>query len=180
MLSTWRSDPDYVDAAGAPREIPRNGPSPSLEDLFTRTVVANPELEDALDRNTVIDILIASEVLDVRPEERFWPNRSWFKTNAPGAAAALTHLGFLAEFSTTVTRNTEIGGDGREHIITRVRRFPASMVSMVRAMIHDQGMAFIEMVDDFLEKERQRDLSAEHTVHIAVGLYLCTEDTKPQ
>lgn len=36
VISGWHETPEYVDAAGRPRTLPRTGPCPSLEDLFRR------------------------------------------------------------------------------------------------------------------------------------------------
>lgn len=173
MLGLWSRHPDYVDAMGKPKAIAAAGARPSLQSLYDDAIAANVQLKRPVGYDNALRLLVEHEALSDCGEDYYEPTGVGFPINKNSNAAAMARVGLLLEYAQTNLYNVDKPrGSGRFQTVAAVNGFPEELIPIVDAMLRDEGMTFIEAVDEFLVKARTEHLDSNaKTKRVGIGVY---------
>jgi hypothetical protein len=168
LLTGWHSDADYRSAEGEPLPLPVRGPAPSFEDLCRRyggTVPATALMKELRNVGAVAEtndgLLRALQ-------------RSYMPLPLDGQKTLIggTLVGDLTE--TVVHDLTAAPGTPLRYARHATNaRVHARHAEEFRQLLHREGQAFLERIDDWLtQHEIPADAPAdEHSVRLGAGIY---------
>ena len=183
VLARWVDDPQFVDAEGRPKDLPFSGEGSS----FSRLVELDLPGEDpAVGR----DLLLAAESIVKLPSGKLrWRYRDvlWRQRNTSKRSSAEMTI-FADEFLKPIRevlscsevnltqRFTKSKTGSFQRAVTGVSLHPKD-VAEFRAFLVRHGMAFLEVIDDWLTQRARmnKSVGGSNLINPYVGLFLTTE-----
>src|SRR6056297_1498302 len=174
LLHLWRSEPEFVGIDGGPAELKEKGEGKSFERLFERAIEDHGEAPKGFSGDRALKVLtesgsvsktktgIRQETIEFRP--------------TGGMGGAFLNLVTLAEFATTIARNTAADASVRASHVSRVTHFPEEEVEEMNSMVKSRGLAFLQELDEILESSKSRGEEAEGGKTVGVGFYFFDYD----
>ncbi|MFO1456960.1 MAG: DUF6502 family protein [Steroidobacteraceae bacterium] len=184
VLTGWHLEPAYVDAAGAPREIPVEGPAPSFADLCDRLagdVPASTLLKEL--RN--VDCLVAVEGGRLRALSRVYIPAKLDPQKVLRAGSVLQDIG------QTVVHDLICGPKELLRFERRAEndRIDPQHLPAFRALLEQEGQSMLERVDAWLSQHeappgalhaeatgRGRKAEPRPLLRLGVGIYHIQND----
>jgi hypothetical protein len=173
VLSGWHQDPDYVDEAGRPLEIGRNGPVPSFDDLCSRYAGDIPAT--ALLKELQSAGAVSRQGPRLRALMRHYVPVQ-FDAEKMAIGASLVHDHAATVVHDLTRRDGEPARLARRAHNAHIdpRALPAFNEFMER-----EGQAFLERVDDWLTRHEAPDDAQERAlVRIGAGVYQIQDEIK--
>lgn len=176
MISYWHSEPDYLDHLGSPLAIPKAGPSPSLEAIYQHVLKTFHHLKTKVSLDEAVHRLQRHGNV-VESDGAYSVLERHFITNMPGSGGH-SSLSYAADFLHTCAHNSLKGSKhGYFQRTSNTPRFPADKVALIDQRLRDQGMDFLEQMDNIIEREKLSDPSdTRESVRLLVGIYLAVPD----
>ncbi|MFO1426668.1 MAG: DUF6502 family protein [Steroidobacteraceae bacterium] len=175
VLAGWHQDPDYLDGQGAPREIPLDGAAPSFMDLCSRYAGDVPA-------TALLKELRAVGSVAATPGERLRAVSRVYIPLQLDPAKVLRAGSVLADLGATVVHDLTCGPDVPLRFERRAEndRIDARHLPAFRAMLEQEGQAFLERIDDWLTRHESDAETARlrPQLRLGVGLYHLQTDPK--
>ena len=174
VLSGWHQDPDYVDAAGAARDLPVAGPTPSFADLCDRYAGDMPDTALIKELRAVGNVVVQSNGW-LRAQSRVYIPHRLDSAKVLRAGSVLSDLGRTVVHDLTCEAREPLRFERRaENDRIDPKHLPA-----FRALLEREGQALLERVDDWLTRhETPIDASSpKPLLRVGVGMYHIQNDS---
>lgn len=175
LIGLWSQDGRYVDDVGKIRSIPERGPAPSLHDLYAKAVDKSLPLEDPLEFDRALKLLKMHNAIVEGGDDLWIAPSIGFRSNSDNSVAIVQQAAYLRDFAETIYFNVskrEAKTEGRFQYVTTVRGFPTEKLPMINRALRDEGLFFLENVDDLLVTERVKHLAVNaEKRRVGVGVY---------
>lgn len=174
VLSGWHQDPEFLDAAGQPLELPPSGDAPSFERLSARYGGDLPSSALLKELRAVGAIVDGHAPGHLRAAMRnYIPVQFDAEKVAIGAELIQDHA------ATVVYDLLRPAGTparlARRAFNTRIEH---RLVPRFHAFLEREGQAFLERIDDWLtQNEAPADAPARSVTRVGAGLYQIQEDS---
>jgi len=175
LLSLWALLPQYCDDEGAPLPVPVSGPTPSFEDLLTRTIEQTDEVTDELAPAAALQLLLERNAVVPDDEGRYCRALEYFPSSPQKRANPGLLLDYLDDYLHTTEHNIRHGGGtGHFQRVAQVSGFPVTQVPIINKLTNDAGMDFLRTIDAAIMSltADSPSSSEEEKTNIGVGVYL--------
>ncbi len=174
VLSGWHQDPDYLDAAGEPLEIPSAGPSPSFENLCGRFAGDIP-VSALLKELRLVGAVTSGQGETLRAAMRnYIPSR--FDAEKVKVGASLIH-----DHADTVVYDLIRPAGAAARLARRAHnaRVDARALPDFQVFMEREGQAFLERVDNWLTAHEAPDDAQERAlVRVGAGVFQIQDNVK--
>lgn len=174
VLSGWHQDPDYLDAAGEPLEIPSAGPAPSFENLCGRFAGDIP-VSALLKELRLVGAVTSGQGETLRAAMRnYIPSR--FDAEKVKVGASLIH-----DHADTVVYDLIRPEGAAARLARRAHnaRVDARALPDFQVFIEREGQAFLERVDNWLTAHEAPDDAQERAlVRVGAGVFQIQDNVK--
>jgi hypothetical protein len=166
VLEAWYRDPDFRDEKGKPLELPLLGESRSFEALVRRYAPGLPVVAMAKELRAAGAIESAKRTR-VRPVTRTYIPRALSENQIRLWGSALRDMG------TTLESNVTHASTGESRFERRALNLSVDPRSLpeFRAFLESEGQAFLERVDEWLNKHQVNAESEAIGIRLGVGVY---------
>lgn len=164
VVTEWWTDPEYVDARGRPRALPKRG-ARSVEALMRRF---NP----SVDVDDALDYLIQTGTVE-RGGSRYLAVRRWASTHGSQGPERVLSLRAVADLLRTMEHNV-LPGEGPMGWFQRVAentQVPVSKLPEIERQLERKGMPFLLWWDGYLRQCARQGRAGEPTVRFGIGVY---------
>lgn len=175
LLTGWHVDADYVDAAGAPRKIVVTGPAPSFEDLCRRYAGDIPATALLKELRAVGAVRGAgASQLEVL-QRSYMPLRLDEQKTLIGGDLIRT-LAHTVVHDLTCPPKSPL----RFARFATNARVDARHAEEFRELMHQEGQAFLERIDDWLSRHEVPDAAPDDktVVNLGAGVYHVQDDSR--
>lgn len=168
LLSGWFQDPDFQDAAGAPRPLTREGEHASFATLHRRyggDIPASAMLKELMQVGAVVE-----EDGQLLAASRYYMPDPLDPESVIRAGSVMNDLGSTVVWNLVRPRDSLSRIEGR----ASEPEVPVSRVPEFRQFLEEHGQAFLETVDRWLHENRvqKTDAKTGKTVRLGAGIYM--------
>jgi hypothetical protein len=175
LLSGWFQDPEFADADGTPRVLPREGESGSFEALHHRYGGDIPAV--AMLKELTAAGAVREEDDGLRAISRYYMPSPLDPETVVRAGSVLNDLGSTVTWNLTRAEDEPSRFEGR----ATEPRIPLRLVAEFRDYMEARGQAFLEEVDRWLHQHRSDSNDDTHAFRLGVGVYMiANEDSGDQ
>lgn len=173
LITNWRTKPEFLDKLGAPLDLPKTGAGQSLQSLFERTADGASDSSLDISFEEVATRLVEHDAAQITPDGHYKLIISYLHVNSRDTAGAAVQLDYIRNFARTIAHNTYQGQGGRCCLVARCHRFPVQKIALINGLLEDQGLNFLESLDEELDRYYVPPSDTETaTIKLGVGLYL--------
>ena len=175
LLSAWHDLAAYQNPDGTPRAIPADGPAPFFAALYR-------EFGGDVPATTMQKDLVRTGTVQVEGDGTLKPLRRYFMPLPLEAEAVFRAGDVLMSVGNTVTLNLTRapGSEGRFEGRASNARIPLSKMAEFRVFLEQQGMRFLEEVDQWLDHHAADPDVSDPLVRLGAGIYQIQETGEAQ
>lgn len=175
MLTGWYTDPDYVDAAGAPRRLRFDAGEPDFASLARRYAADIAPI-------TMLRELVRVGAVSEQPDGALQVRQRYYMPLVLDSDAVVRAGSVLHDIGTTIEYNLAREADQGTRFEGRATAANIRSVDepAFRAFIESEGQAFLERVDDWLVQHKASPEAGRtpKTTRLGIGIYQIHDDEK--
>ncbi len=167
VLTGWYSDEEFLDSAREPRALLASGSNPSFETLCARYSGDVPA-------TTMLKELLHVGAVEEREDGRLVAKKRVFIPVSTDPKRVLRSGSVLNDIGNTVAYNLYRGDDDPSRFERRATvTVPKQVVPEFREFVEQEGMAFLERIDDWLT---EHEVESGSGLRLGLGTYWIEEE----
>lgn len=172
IVGEWHRNDQFIDECGDPVPLQMEHGPLSLKALYEIAASKQRIKNTSMSFEEATKALLEHKSLKEISDNEWVPTETVFTSNTETAVEVLPQLNYLAVFAETIQFNLKSkAGEGRKLARADARGFPLEKLSVLKAMVNDGGMDFLQKIDEFIVSESDKSTSLE-TAQVGAGFYL--------